>query len=159
MNLFNIWANHSGEVMDYYLDAMEQRGVPAYLVPVAEDVYTSPNACTREYQTAIDFGEKGKGQKTEEGEFINHRFVRIVSEMAVEEGADIRFNMKAEQLIRENNGPVTGVIASNSDGKYVRFNASKGVILATGGITENEDMLKTSGPPCSALQPDSLSRL
>lgn len=146
LNLFNIWANHSGEVMDYYLDAMEQRGVPAYLVPVAEDVYTSPNACTREYQTAIDFGEKGKGQKTEEGEFINHRFVRIVSEMAVEEGADIRFNMKAEQLIRENNGPVTGVIASNSDGKYVRFNASKGVILATGGITENEDMLKTWAP-------------
>lgn len=146
LNLFNIWANYSGEVMDYYIDAMAKRDVPAYLVDVAEEVYTSPNACMREYQTAIDFNEKGKGQKTEDGEYINHRFVRIISEMALEQGADIRFNMKAEQLIREEGGPVTGVIASNADGGYIRFNAAKGVILATGGITENKDMLNMWAP-------------
>lgn len=146
LNLFNIWAYNSGEVLDYYIDEMAKRDVPVYLVNVAEEVYTSPNACTREYQTAIDFGEKGKGQKTEEGEYLNHRFVRIVSEMAAEEGADIRFNTTAEQLVREGDGPVTGVIASNADGTYTQFNASKGVILATGGITENKDMLAMWAP-------------
>jgi len=145
LNLFNIWANHSGEVMDYYIDAMAERDVPCYLVDVAEEVYTSPNACTREYQTAIDFNVKGGGQMAD-GEFINHRFVRIISEMAAEEGADIRFETKAEQLVREGDGPVTGVIASTADGRYVRFNASKGVILATGGITENKDMLAMWAP-------------
>ena len=146
LNLFNIWAYNSGEVMDYYIDAMEQRGVPCYLVDVAEEVYTSPNACEREYQTAIDFNEKGKGQKTDDGEYINHRFVRIISEMAAEEGADIRFNTAAEQLVREGDGPVTGVIAKDANGNYLRFNASKGVILATGGITENRDMLAMWAP-------------
>ncbi|WP_337427412.1 FAD-dependent oxidoreductase [Slackia isoflavoniconvertens] len=146
LNLFNIWAYNSGEVMDYYIDEMAKHDVPCYLVDVAEEVYTSPNACTREYQTAIDFGEKGKGQKTEDGEYLNHRFVRIVSEMAAEEGADIRFNTAAQQLIREDGGPVTGVIATDPDGKYVRFNASKGVILATGGITEDKDMLAMWAP-------------
>lgn len=146
LNLFNIWANYSGEVMDYYIDAMAQHDVPSFLVKVQESIYTSPNACEREYQTAIDFNVEGGGQTTEDGEYINHRFVRIVSEMAADEGADIRFNTTAEQLIREGNGPVTGVIASDADGNYIQFNASKGVILATGGITENKDMLNTWAP-------------
>ena len=142
LDLFNIWANHSGEVVDYYIDAMAKRDIPFYLVDVAEELYTSTNPCIREYQTAVDFNVKGKGQLTEDGENINHRFIRIISEMALDLGADIRFNTKAEQLIREENGPVTGVIASDSEGNYTRFNASKAVILATGGITENKDMLK-----------------
>lgn len=145
LNLFNIWAKYSGEIMDYYIDRMAEHDVPCYLVKVAENVYTSPNACEREYQTAIDFNEPGGGQMAD-GEFINHRFVRIISEMAVEQGADIRFDTCAEQLVREGDGPVTGVIASAADGRYIRFNASKGVVLATGGITENTDMLDMWAP-------------
>ena len=40
------------------------------------------------------------------------------------------------------NGKVTGVIAKDENGKYIQFNASKGVILATGDYMNNEAMVK-----------------
>ena len=46
----------------------------------------------------------------------------------------------AVQLITEN-GRVTGVIGKNADGRYIRFNASKAVILATGDYTNNAAMV------------------
>ena len=49
---------------------------------------------------------------------------------------EIRYEMPAVQLIREDGGRVIGCIAKNGDG-YVRINASKGVLLATGGYDAN----------------------
>ena len=42
---------------------------------------------------------------------------------------------------------VTGIICSNADGKYVQINASKGVIICTGGYNANKEMMQ-------ALQPE-----
>lgn len=47
----------------------------------------------------------------------------------------------AVKLIKEG-GRVTGVIGRNKDGKYIQFNASKAVILATGDYTNNPEMVK-----------------
>lgn len=33
MNLFNIWLEHSGECVDYYIDMMDERGVPHIIAP------------------------------------------------------------------------------------------------------------------------------
>ena len=51
------------------------------------------------------------------------------------------FKTPAVQLIKEG-GRVTGVIGKNRDGKYIQFNASKAVIIATGDYTNNEAMVK-----------------
>ena len=51
------------------------------------------------------------------------------------------FNTPAVKLVHEN-GKVTGVIAKDENGKYIQFNASKGVILATGDYMNNEAMVK-----------------
>ncbi len=53
----------------------------------------------------------------------------------------IRFNTPAVQLIRDGGGPVTGVIARDGRG-YIRINAAKGVILATGGYDANPEMME-----------------
>ena len=53
------------------------------------------------------------------------------------------------ELVKEN-GRVVGVIAENDAGKYVRINASKGVIVCTGGYSLNYDMME-------ALQPQNLA--
>ncbi len=50
------------------------------------------------------------------------------------------FSTPAVQLIKED-GRITGVIGKSSDGKYIRFNASKAVILATGDYTNNPAMV------------------
>ncbi|MFR4802725.1 MAG: FAD-binding protein [Eggerthellaceae bacterium] len=58
---------------------------------------------------------------------------------------EIRYEMPAVQLIREDGGRVIGCIAKNGDG-YVRINASKGVLLATGGYDANPEMMQVGAP-------------
>ncbi len=51
------------------------------------------------------------------------------------------FSTPAVQLITEN-GRVTGVIGKSKSGEYIRFNASKAVILATGDYSNNKSMVQ-----------------
>lgn len=145
IGLFNIWADHSGEVMDYYIDKLTGDGLPCNAGSLGAAASQSTNPLTREFPTAIQFGEQ---QTTADGEYTNHLMVRYIEQYAREVGADIRYRTKAEQLLRDGDGPVTGAIASTEDG-YLKITASKGVILATGGITQNEDMLKMWAPPAA----------
>ena len=48
----------------------------------------------------------------------------------------------AEQLEKDNDGRVTSVIAKGSDGKYRRYVGKRGVVLATGDIGADRDMLE-----------------
>ncbi len=60
--------------------------------------------------------------------------------MASHDNLQTFYSTPAVQLITEN-GRVTGVIAKDKSGKYIRFNASKAVILATGDYTNNAAMV------------------
>ena len=51
------------------------------------------------------------------------------------------FNTPAVKLVTDG-GKVTGVIGKDADGKYIQFNASKGVILATGDYMNNDAMVR-----------------
>jgi succinate dehydrogenase/fumarate reductase flavoprotein subunit len=53
---------------------------------------------------------------------------------------DVRYSTPAVKLVMDGE-KVTGVIAKDSDGKYIQFNAAKGVILATGDYMNNEAMV------------------
>ena len=66
--------------------------------------------------------------------------------VAEKEGAEIFYETPAQQLVCDN-GKVTGVIAQDKDGKYIQFNAAKGVIVATGDYQNDLDM-------CSYYLPD-----
>lgn len=48
--------------------------------------------------------------------------------------------------LQRKNGRVTGCIATNKDGKYVRYVASKGTVVATGGYSLNYKMLEALQP-------------
>ncbi|CVH78427.1 FAD-binding protein [Rubneribacter badeniensis] len=55
---------------------------------------------------------------------------------------DLRFNTPGVQLVREGgNGRVTGVIAKSGE-EYIRLDAAKGVILATGGYDANPELME-----------------
>jgi fumarate reductase flavoprotein subunit len=67
-----------------------------------------------------------------------------VLEEAVEEfGGRLKvyFETPGVQLIQEN-GKVVGVVGKRTDGTYIRFNANKAVILATGDYQNNPSMVK-----------------
>ncbi len=62
-------------------------------------------------------------------------------ERCIASGAQFFFSMKGQQLVTDDSGAVTGVIAQNqTDETYVRFNANCAVVLATGGFGGNGNM-------------------
>lgn len=65
---------------------------------------------------------------------------------AVDNGGTILYETPASQLVQDDSGRVTGVIATNSAGEYVKVNAEKGVILCTGDIVDNDEMLECFNP-------------
>ena len=69
--------------------------------------------------------------------------LQVALDRALEENSNLEvfYSTPAINLIVEN-GKVTGVIAKDADGRYIRFNASKGVILATGDYQNNASMVK-----------------
>lgn len=66
---------------------------------------------------------------------------RLNQQKGVKRGGSVHFGMEAVQLIKEY-GRVTGVICQDKDGKYIRFMASKGVILAAGDFGQNQEMVE-----------------
>ncbi len=78
-------------------------------------------------------------------------FLSYVLEEAVGEFAGrlkVYYNTPGVQLIQEN-GKVVGVVGKLSDGSYVKFNANKAVILATGDYQNNSSMVKHWCPDVS----------
>jgi fumarate reductase flavoprotein subunit len=61
-------------------------------------------------------------------------------------GADIHYSTPAEQLVKDASGRVTGVVAKNAEGAYVKFTADKAVILSTGDYGNNPEMIQAYCP-------------
>lgn len=58
----------------------------------------------------------------------------------IEQGADWYYGTSAVVLTQDSSGGVTGAIVQDAAGKYIKFNARKGVVLATGDFIGNQDM-------------------
>ena len=74
-----------------------------------------------------------------------HTGAELVSKLkakAEELGVKIFLNVKAEELIQDANGRVTGVKATDKTKKEVTFLATNGVVLTTGGFGSNVEMRK-----------------
>lgn len=62
---------------------------------------------------------------------------------AVKSGAEFVFNLPAVQLVKDGD-KVVGCICE-ADGKYVQYNAAKGVVLCTGDITAVDYPINVAG--------------
>lgn len=72
----------------------------------------------------------------------------IMEQKFLEFGGQVFYDTTVEQLIRDNNntGRVSGAIAKDPSGNYIKYVTSKAVVLATGCITMNDDMLARFAP-------------
>lgn len=68
-----------------------------------------------------------------------------ICQWAPENGGTILYETPATQLVQDDSGAVTGVIAQNAAGEYVKVNASN-VIVCCGDICDNEEMLECYFP-------------
>ena len=136
--LVKLWADKSGEVMDWLIDVVESAGLK---MMVETDLKVG-------YYKSYPVGHVVVPDPTPEiahlGEYGSALYMPVLTEKAKELGVDIRYEMPAVQLIKQD-GKITGVIAGSED-NYTQFNVSKGVILATGGYGRNAEMLEDLCP-------------
>lgn len=65
----------------------------------------------------------------------------ILSDTMIERGLDLRLQTTAKELIIDETGAVTGIIAEKADGSKLTVHAGA-VVLGTGGFAGNEEMMK-----------------
>ena len=129
-----IWARESGEMMDWYERLITARGAKMFLQG-GYRYELVPNSYTK-----FPTGHNSMWPKGVTG-------VKVVTDHAKAHGAQFRMQTGLVRLIKDG-GRVTGAIAKDmKSGNYIKINASKGVIIATGGYAKNKSMLK-------ALQPE-----
>ena len=125
-----LWAKNSGEAVKWMLDLATAEGAQV------SDTTMKWTAAIKEVNgypvdyLSIDFGPKP--YNTGDG-------MQVLADYAAAQGVEIFYNTEAKQLVGDAAG-VTGVIAEGPDG-IVQFNASKGVILATGDYQNDDDMM------------------
>lgn len=83
----------------------------------------------------------------EEGAYDYNPFLpaTVAYHDSIEAGAEYLFNAPAVQLIKEGDA-VVGAVVETEKGSYTRINASKGVVLATGDISGDEEMVEAYAP-------------
>ena len=70
----------------------------------------------------------------------------MLEQEALKNGARIDRLTRAKYLEKDDSGRVIGCIAQDSDGNYKRYIGTKGVVLATGDICADPEMLKYLSP-------------
>ena len=140
-DLVKVWANESGDLIDWLTEIVERDG-----------------RLRMDFEGSI--GTQGQGardkawatghspNKTDLGkEDKSFNFGVSLKEYAEEKGAEFRWNTELIKLEQDESGRVTGIIARDvKDRHYVRINASKGVILTTGGYGNNLEMMQARQP-------------
>jgi fumarate reductase flavoprotein subunit len=132
--LVKLWADNCDKVMDWLLDLAAKSGVEVILDPTTKPWYF-PN-----YPVIHVFRPD-----------MQESLARMLQNEGESRGVEIHWETPAAQLTREPQGRVTGVIARNKEGDYVRFNARKGVVLCTGDYGNDPEMVRRY---CSPLVHD-----
>lgn len=135
------WMEHSGEAVDWYGDVLADNDVTMWHEAASEDpsklslVRHWPIGHSPEWPVGEDGTPKLSGAV-------------VLQAYAESKGTEFMYNTAMMKLVVED-GSVKGAIAQRDDGSYLRIDASKGVIVATGGYGRNNDML-------AALQPETM---
>ena len=149
--LIRVYTDRSGSVMDHYIDMAERYGLKVTLNDsmTARPDWNELEDRFRMFRTAHNFAPADKPAVVEDKAAIRH-FVRMLRKDAEAHGAEFLFRCTPEKLTKAG-GRVTGLTAVMGDVK-LRIRAAKGVILATGGITDNRELLEKYCP--EALRAD-----
>ncbi|MDR2402606.1 MAG: FAD-dependent oxidoreductase [Spirochaetaceae bacterium] len=130
------FANHSTEAMNWLIDLVRAKGI---IVALERDNY---EPALDRWVVAHGFipPDLGDGSMSGSGQ---QSVVEALAAYCTEAGVTIHYKNIARQLVRGTDnatGRVTGVIAE-TDGKYVKYTGTKGIVLATGDFSGDRDML------------------
>ena len=125
----SVWQRYidrSGESIDWLEDTVIQGACGAQ----------SPSSAADRIANGVNW--RATTVKWEEG---FDSVIKAILHYCQENGADVRFETPAVQLVTSAEGAVTGAIAKTKDGRYLRVEASKGTLLATGSYDYNPALM------------------
>ena len=141
--LIRLWVNNSGEAIDWYAEQVKKYNPDVYLFHEYDlgegdhDTYFCP-ATMHNFQDDLPEHDYSEATST-------YGFASLVN-VLTENGGTVKYQTKLVKLEQNADGRVTGIIAENENGEYIRINASKGVALCCGGYAYNKEMLATLNP-------------
>ena len=136
--LLYIWARESGEAIDWYESIIKDHGAVltlqgGYHMEVKNGSYTK-------FPTGhLVWWPKGVSG------------AKILCDYSKKHGAEIRMETALVKLIKEEKRVTGAIVRDVPTGRYIRVNASKGVIVSTGGYIKNKKMLSILQPETVAL--------
>ena len=138
-DLVKVWIEESGEMVDWLTDLMESTGNWTMSLEGGIGNREDPGR-DKAYATGHS------PHKTEDApEEVNTS--STFQDHCDELGVEWKLSTALVKLDQDESGKVTGIIAQDqNDQHYIRINASKGVILATGGYATNTDMMLALQP-------------
>ena len=142
------WVDHSAEAMNWMAGKLRAGG--ATVVPQPTDFQVIPGASYKYFPTdSFLCVPTPPVMKVAEEQGYNPyaaSWAYALRPQLDKFGVQTLWNTRAHQLIRQEGGPVTGAIAQDADGKYVKILAEKGVLLCTGDYGRNDEMLRAFIP-------------
>ncbi len=136
-DLVKLFCEESGAVIDWYGDRLAERGVELW--------HESGDSVDESRYEHFPTGHSPRWTDSDDGQGNVLDGNKVLYDYAVGLGAEFHYNTKMIKLVKQD-GRVTGCIAVNDKDEYVRYTASKGVVVCTGGYSLNYDMMQAMQP-------------
>lgn len=137
-DLLDLYVNHAGEMIMWMMGKAAEVGLP----PQASKTRTDFDEGSYITVASNYFGPKP---------INNQDIMTKLAEAAETGGAEFFYETPAIQLVQSEDGSVTGVVGKTKDG-YVKFNATKAVIVAAGDYQNNESLVARYSPDIVRFQ-------
>jgi fumarate reductase flavoprotein subunit len=146
--LIRLWADESGAAFDFLADELSEYGIRHVSeYDIADGHHGGFKAYPTHTKLLVPFLKGGPFAVIHAGIYVLERFFEKKTRSL---GASYMFNTALVKVVKEGNR-VVGAIARKKDGKYVRINASKGVLLCTGGYAASEELVAEVNPEATAV--------
>lgn len=137
MVLVKLWAEKSGKVLDWFQETLAPYGIKEHL----EADEGTPGGRHTFWRTA----HANMNNNPMSPDFSGISDSDAIRDYVQKLGGEYRYSTPMIKL-EHSDGRVTGAIAKNPEGAYIRINAAKGVIIATGGYARNDAMMRALQP-------------
>ena len=146
-DLVKVWINESGEMVDWLTYFLEGTG---HWFMQLEGGIGDQKHPERDKAYATGHSPHPRENKPDDVDLNSDMLAHLEAL-----GGTLRCNTALVKLEQDASGKVTGIIAKDStDDHYVRINASKGVVIATGGYARNTDMMLALQPQTMKMKVD-----
>lgn len=140
--LIKLWIEKSGEAVDWYCERCVSDGTMSVVLETDLKETNGKHLSPAIAHVPI-MGEPKEFGPNEAG---LRNSTKVLVNLAVSQGLELYENTTGKYLLTSEDGFVTGIVATDADGNHIQFNASKGVILCTGGYMANGQMREALNP-------------